>query len=170
MRAVGLEQRVRGGGHVGDCHREVRRRRIERTAAAIAVRPAGRPACHVFTVAPQPGPCVTGQGVTVAPDFTINNCPRIDILVHNAGALAADYRRSSMGVEVTSGAQLAGPYLLTGLLLDHLGGGRCELQAGALVAGRDDVDGALGVVRLVGVAAGARLTLEVDAAGTRVHL
>lgn len=46
----------------------------------------GRSACHVFTVAPQPGPCVTGQGVTVAPDYTIDNCPRIDILVIPGGA------------------------------------------------------------------------------------
>ncbi len=46
--------------------------------------------------------------------------PRLDILVHNAGALAASYRRSSMGVEVTAAAQLAGPFLLTGLLLEHL--------------------------------------------------
>ena len=46
---------------------------------------------------------------------------RLDILVHNAGALAAGYRRSPMGVEETSAAQLAGPFLLTGLLLNHLG-------------------------------------------------
>ena len=45
---------------------------------------------------------------------------RLDILVQNAGALAADYRRSPMGVEQTSAAQLAGPFLLTGLLLERL--------------------------------------------------
>lgn len=45
---------------------------------------------------------------------------RLDILVHNAGALAAEYRRSTMGVEVTSAAQLAGPFLLAGLLLERL--------------------------------------------------
>lgn len=50
----------------------------------------------------------------------ISQHPRLDILVHNAGALAAAYRRSPMGVEETSAAQLAGPFLLTGLLLDHL--------------------------------------------------
>jgi len=46
----------------------------------------GRRACHVFTVAPRTGLCRTGQGVTVAPDFTIDNCPRIDILVIPGGA------------------------------------------------------------------------------------
>ena len=45
---------------------------------------------------------------------------RLDILVHNAGALAAAYRRSPMGVEQTSAAQVAGPFLLTGLLLERL--------------------------------------------------
>ena len=49
--------------------------------------------------------------------------PRLDILVHNAGALALEYRRSAMGVEQTSAAQLGGPFLLTGLLLDRLESG-----------------------------------------------
>jgi dehydrogenase/reductase SDR family member 12 len=46
--------------------------------------------------------------------------PRLDVLVHNAGALALAYRRSPMGIEVTVAAQVAGPFLLTGLLLDRL--------------------------------------------------
>jgi len=46
--------------------------------------------------------------------------PRLDILVQNAGALAAAYRRSPMHVEQTSAAQVAGPFLLTGLLLERL--------------------------------------------------
>jgi NAD(P)-dependent dehydrogenase (short-subunit alcohol dehydrogenase family) len=45
---------------------------------------------------------------------------RLDILVHNAGALAAGYRSSPMGVEQTAAAQVAGPFLLTGLLLEGL--------------------------------------------------
>lgn len=48
---------------------------------------------------------------------------RLDILVHNAGALAVDYRRSPMGIEQTAAAQVVGPFLLTGLLLDRLGEG-----------------------------------------------
>lgn len=46
--------------------------------------------------------------------------PRLDVLIHNAGALVSEYKRSSMGVEATSAAQVAGPFLLTGLLLDRL--------------------------------------------------
>ena len=46
--------------------------------------------------------------------------PRLDVLVHNAGTLALAYRRSPMGVEETAAAQVAGPFLLTGLLLDPL--------------------------------------------------
>lgn len=45
---------------------------------------------------------------------------RLDILVHNAGALAHRYEQSPMGVEVTVATQVAGPFLLTGLLLDRL--------------------------------------------------
>ena len=49
--------------------------------------------------------------------------PRLDILVHNAGAFAAAYRRSPMGIEQTAAAQVVGPFLLTGLLLDRLATG-----------------------------------------------
>ena len=56
-----------------------------------------------------------------AADEVMTQQARLDILVHNAGALAAGYRRSPMGVEVTAAAQLAGPFLLTGLLLERLG-------------------------------------------------
>lgn len=55
-----------------------------------------------------------------AADDVMAQHPRLDILVHNAGALAGSYQRSPMGVEVTSAAQLAGPFLLTGLLLERL--------------------------------------------------
>ncbi|MDA1185098.1 MAG: SDR family NAD(P)-dependent oxidoreductase [Acidobacteria bacterium] len=55
-----------------------------------------------------------------AADEVMTQHARLDILVHNAGALAAGYRRSPIGVEVTSAAQLAGPFLLTGLLLERL--------------------------------------------------
>lgn len=48
---------------------------------------------------------------------------QLDVLVHNAGALAAGYQRSPMGIEETSAAQVAGPFLLTGLLLDRLRAG-----------------------------------------------
>jgi len=45
---------------------------------------------------------------------------RLDVLIHNAGALAKDRRESSSGTELTVASQVAGPFLLTGLLLPAL--------------------------------------------------
>jgi dehydrogenase/reductase SDR family member 12 len=49
--------------------------------------------------------------------------PRIDTLVHNAGALSAQRRANGEGVEVTVASQVLGPFLLTSLLLPALGSG-----------------------------------------------
>jgi len=45
---------------------------------------------------------------------------RIDVLVHNAGALDAELARAPSGIEQTVASQVAGPFLLTALLLDAL--------------------------------------------------
>lgn len=45
---------------------------------------------------------------------------RLDVLVHNAGALDATYERSRQGIEVTAASQVVGPFLFTKLLLDPL--------------------------------------------------
>ena len=45
---------------------------------------------------------------------------RLDVLVHNAGALTPAYTLTADGVEVTAAAQVVGPFLMTGLLLDLL--------------------------------------------------
>ena len=45
---------------------------------------------------------------------------RLDVLIHNAGALAKDRRESSSGTELSVVSQVAGPFLLTGLLLPAL--------------------------------------------------
>ncbi len=45
---------------------------------------------------------------------------RIDGLIHCAGALDATYARTPQGIEQTAASQVAGPFLLTGLLLDAL--------------------------------------------------
>ena len=47
----------------------------------------------------------------------------IDVLVHNAGALTADRRENSAGIESTVASQVFGPFLLTSLLLERLAGG-----------------------------------------------
>ena len=45
---------------------------------------------------------------------------RLDVLIHNAGALTADRRTAPDGTEATVASQVIGPFLLTGLLLDRL--------------------------------------------------
>ncbi len=45
---------------------------------------------------------------------------RLDVLIHNAGALTRDRRESGSGTELTVASQVAGPFLLTGLLLAAL--------------------------------------------------
>ncbi len=45
---------------------------------------------------------------------------RLDVLIHNAGALVAEREFAPDGSEVTVASQLLGPFLLTGLLLDRL--------------------------------------------------
>lgn len=48
---------------------------------------------------------------------------RVDVLVHNAGALDAERHETSAGIERTVAAQVVGPFLLTARLLDRLGRG-----------------------------------------------
>jgi NAD(P)-dependent dehydrogenase (short-subunit alcohol dehydrogenase family) len=45
---------------------------------------------------------------------------RLDVLVHNAGALTREYTVTDEGSEVTVATQLVAPFLLSGLLLDRL--------------------------------------------------
>ena len=45
---------------------------------------------------------------------------RVDVLIHNAGALTADRREAPDGTEATVASQVVGPFLLTTLLLDRL--------------------------------------------------
>ncbi len=45
---------------------------------------------------------------------------RLDVLVHNAGALTADRRTAPSGLEMTVASQVVGPFLLTSLLVDRL--------------------------------------------------
>ncbi|CAN5525834.1 SDR family NAD(P)-dependent oxidoreductase [soil metagenome] len=45
---------------------------------------------------------------------------RLDVLIHNAGALSATRQVAPSGIELTVASQVVGPFLLTGLLLDRL--------------------------------------------------
>ena len=46
--------------------------------------------------------------------------PRLDVLIHNAGALTAVRTRTTAGLESTVASQVVGPFLLTSLLLGPL--------------------------------------------------
>ena len=48
------------------------------------------------------------------------NHERLDVLIHNAGALSKDRRLSPEGTEATVASQVVGPFLLTALLLERL--------------------------------------------------
>ena len=45
---------------------------------------------------------------------------RLDVLIHNAGALTSERHDAPDGTEATVASQVVGPFLLTGLLLDRL--------------------------------------------------
>ena len=45
---------------------------------------------------------------------------RLDVLIHNAGALSAERTEAPDGTEATVASQVVGPFLLTSLLLDRL--------------------------------------------------
>ena len=69
---------------------------------------------------------------------------RIDALIHNAGALTAERRDNSDGVEMTVASQVVGPFLMTHLLLDALGaaGGRViTMSSGGMYSSPLRVDG-----------------------------
>ena len=76
---------------------------------------------------------------------------RLDVLIHNAGALTASRQVAPSGIELTVASQVVGPFLMTGLLLDRLrhssparvitmsSGGMysADLEVGDLQMGRD---------------------------------
>ena len=53
-------------------------------------------------------------------DYVLAHHDRVDVLVHNAGALTAQRHDTSAGTEATVASQVVGPFLLTTLLLDRL--------------------------------------------------
>lgn len=47
-------------------------------------------------------------------------CPRLDILIHNAGAIHPGYRTGAAGTELTYTGQVVAPFLLTAMLMPRL--------------------------------------------------
>ena len=53
-------------------------------------------------------------------DRVLQDHDRLDVLIHNAGALSNEYEEAPDGTEATVASQVVGPFLLTGLLLERL--------------------------------------------------
>ncbi len=68
---------------------------------------------------------------------------RLDVLVHNAGALTARRTVTTTGLELTAASQVAAPYLLTGLLLPALRAGApsrvLQVSSGGMYTQRFDL-------------------------------
>ena len=86
---------------------------------------------------------------------------RLDVLIHNAGALTKQRTLTNSGIELTVASQVAGPYLLTGLLFSALeaaspsrviqvcSGGMYtqKFELACLQMGSDDYDGTVAYAR-----------------------
>lgn len=53
-------------------------------------------------------------------DAVLSEHDRVDVLIHNAGALTSERHDAPDGTEATVASQVVGPFLLTSLLLDRL--------------------------------------------------
>src|ERR1700694_5992766 len=69
---------------------------------------------------------------------------RLDVLIHNAGALSRDYQTSRDGTELTVATQVVGPFVLTSELLSLLGASApsrvITVSSGGMYAERYDLD------------------------------
>jgi dehydrogenase/reductase SDR family member 12 len=69
---------------------------------------------------------------------------RLDVLVHNAGMLAREFRTTESGIELTVATHVLGPFLLTQLLIPHLeraGEARVvAVTSGGMYTQRFDID------------------------------
>jgi len=62
------------------------------------------------------------EQVRALAEAVLSEHDRLDVLIHNAGALAGERQDASDGTEATVASQVVGPFLLTSLLLDRLAG------------------------------------------------
>jgi NAD(P)-dependent dehydrogenase (short-subunit alcohol dehydrogenase family) len=81
-------------------------------------------------------------------DELVNRGGRLDVLVNNAGMLAAERRYSPDGIELTLATNVVGPYLLTGLLAPSMQQSAparvITVASGGMYTARLDLDSLLG--------------------------
>jgi NAD(P)-dependent dehydrogenase (short-subunit alcohol dehydrogenase family) len=92
-------------------------RNQEKCDAFVAELEASFPLCHPVVVIAEMGDLssVAGAARQIREQF-----PRIDVLVHNAGALLQERAVSSQGMEQTIASHVVGPHLMTTMLRDVL--------------------------------------------------
>ena len=101
-------------------------RNVERTAAARAIITDAHPQATMSTVIADMGDL---DEVRAAAAQILKDHHRLDVLVHNAGALSAERTEAPSGIEATVASQVVGPFLLTSLLLERL----CEQEASRVI-------------------------------------
>ena len=115
--------------------------RVER-AAAMLREDCGAGTGSVIPVAADMGDY---DQVRALAEHVLREVGRLDVLIHNAGALTAERRTAPSGAEATVASQVYGPFLLTALLLDLLaddGPGRVlTTSSGGMYAVSLDVEG-----------------------------
>lgn len=94
----------------------VARHREKCEAVAAEIRHA-HPTCTVDVVVAEMGDL---ESVATASRELREKFPRIDVLVHNAGALLQDRSISQQGIEQTVASHVVGPFLMTSMLRDSL--------------------------------------------------
>jgi dehydrogenase/reductase SDR family member 12 len=88
--------------------------RTERVRADLTARTGST---HLSTVVADMGDL---DGVRAAAAQVLAEHDRLDVLIHNAGALSDRRLVSPQGIEMTVASQVVGPFLLTALLFDRL--------------------------------------------------
>jgi len=94
----------------------VARNREKCDAVAAEIRQ-GHPTCDVDVVVAEMGDL---ESVASASRELREKFPRIDVLVHNAGALLQNRSISKQGIEQTVASHVVGPFLMTSMLRDSL--------------------------------------------------
>jgi retinol dehydrogenase-14 len=119
-REVALGLARLGGSVLMLCRREAEGERVRRLILAAC------PDADVSVVT-----CDVGdfESIRHAADRIVGDWPRLDVLVHNAGATFPERTMTADHVEATLAVDVAGPFLLTALLRERLGRSRGRVIA-----------------------------------------